>query len=512
MAPRPALRFTALAALAVLSALPSLACGPSSDDAGRGTKADAAEDSSVALGADELERLDPLLAEAVREELARLGQAADADRPAALRSLAELYLANGLNPAAERAYAAALRYEARFAPQDAAKLWYGRATAALRDGRSEDAIGHGERAAELAPSYAPLLWRLGEWRFASGELEAARADYQRAIAAQPQHVGGHLGLARVHLQKGEHDAAAQILATKVLGGPSDGYGRMLLARAMQGLGRDDDARTLSSQSRGAQPVVADPWLSEILQREISRHAQLNRAFSLVRAGRTDEAIALLEPLVAAEPDNVTALSNLASTLFLVGRLDEASKHVQRAQELDPGGYRPVFTQGQIEARRGRTADAIATMRRALALNPAPADVNNALGALLASTGDREGALDAFRAGLRYAPDDLQLLGNAATLARGLDRLEDAKTDYERWLSLAPSHRDRPKMLIGLADVRLRLGDAPGALQILEPFVPALEQKLGPLDPLVVDARVRLVEALELVGRADEAAEQRKRLR
>jgi len=60
------------------------------------------------------------------------------------------------------------------------------------------------------------------------------------------------------------------------------------------------------------------------------------AIPAVRGERWDEAISLYEEALAARPDHVPLLYNLACTESRAGRPDEALQHLQQAVALEPG--------------------------------------------------------------------------------------------------------------------------------------------------------------------------------
>lgn len=451
---------------------------------------------------DGIAALDPLLRTAIEEEVARV--VAEPEEAARWRALGELYYANGFYIEAEGAYAGALERN----PDDPL-AWYGRALAAVVDGRTEEARAFAAKSLELDPTYAPGFWRIGEWCLAEGQLDEAVAWYQRAQAANPAHPGGWIGLARVHLQRGEFQPAAELLLLHVLGGPCDGYGRQLLATAFQHLGRAEEARTLAAQGKGSEPSIPDARFGQILAKGTGRRADIERASALVRSKRAREAVPILEQLHASEPEDPATLSNLAFALLEAGRLDEAEARAREAAELDPAAYRPLLVQGLIAMRRGEAwlPQALALLRRAVDIQPAAADALAPLGLVLVQLGDDAGGLDAYRRAAALDPENLELLQNVGLLERRLGRYEAAEATYRALLDLAPGH------LIGtvaLAEVRSARGDPAGAEALLRGALKTLAPA-GAAHPDVRPVRERLIAALEAQGKTAEAAAERARL-
>jgi tetratricopeptide (TPR) repeat protein len=75
------------------------------------------------------------------------------------------------------------------------------------------------------------------------------------------------------------------------------------------------------------------------------------AIPAVRSERWDEAIALYEEALAARPDHVPLLYNLACTESLAGRLDDALQHLQQAVALEPGRAGNAQTEADFDAIR-----------------------------------------------------------------------------------------------------------------------------------------------------------------
>jgi tetratricopeptide (TPR) repeat protein len=75
------------------------------------------------------------------------------------------------------------------------------------------------------------------------------------------------------------------------------------------------------------------------------------AIPAVREERWDEAIALYEQALAARPDHVPLLYNLARTESLAGRPDDALGHLQQAVALEPERIANVLNDADFDAIR-----------------------------------------------------------------------------------------------------------------------------------------------------------------
>ncbi|MFY9549672.1 MAG: protein kinase [Thermoanaerobaculia bacterium] len=85
-------------------------------------------------------------------------------------------------------------------------------------------------------------------------------------------------------------------------------------------------------------------------------------------GRTEEAIALIEKALGADPGNLTSRIMLADFLAQAGRLDESIALYRAAIESEPLDPRPLFGLADVLKRRGDVTGAIDTLRKAYKLS------------------------------------------------------------------------------------------------------------------------------------------------
>jgi Flp pilus assembly protein TadD len=71
--------------------------------------------------------------------------------------------------------------------------------------------------------------------------------------------------------------------------------------------------------------------------------------ALIYAGRTDEALVLLERLTTEHPDHGGGWINYGLALAAAGRLDEARSALLRALELDPDDERALANLRDLDA-------------------------------------------------------------------------------------------------------------------------------------------------------------------
>ena len=179
-----------------------------------------------------------------------------------------------------------------------------------------------------------------------------------------------------------------------------------------------------------------------------RHRPLLRQLGLLlaEAGRTDEAVRLLEGL--ASPRDVDAMNALGLVLAESGQPVRAREVLRRASAADPTD--PVARQHlalvALHTRQWEEARRESEAALELAGGSLP-QAWNYLGVARRRLGDVQGALAAWEQASRLAPDDYDLLYNIAFTAAGAGEVERAKAAASAFVAGAPPARyaaDLPK--------------------------------------------------------------------
>jgi Tfp pilus assembly protein PilF/peroxiredoxin len=153
----------------------------------------------------------------------------------------------------------------------------------------------------------------------------------------------------------------------------------------------------------------------------------------------------------------------------------------------------LYRLGSLLARTGQRDKARDAYERALALEPDLAEASNDLGALLAEEGELPAAIDRFRAALAATPEYPDALNNLGYALLLTGREGEARELYERALKLQP---DFPEALNNLGLILGRQGDLDGAYRY---FSQALRAR-----PDYGEAANNLALVLVRRGRIDEA--------
>jgi tetratricopeptide (TPR) repeat protein len=187
----------------------------------------------------------------------------------------------------------------------------------------------------------------------------------------------------------------------------------------------------------------------------------HEAEQALAAGRREEAIRMLEELVAAQPASPALRARLGLAAASAGDLEAALRETREAASLVPRSADYRLQLGTIHAARGEIEDAIAVFGEALALEPdLVAGLLLRMAALAKAGRAQAAARDAARA-LELAPGRADVARHVADAWERAGERARAIEAYARVLELAPdSARDHMHLAIHLAAAgRLEESDA-----------------------------------------------------
>ncbi|WP_300974715.1 tetratricopeptide repeat protein [Sphingomonas sp. LHG3406-1] len=158
---------------------------------------------------------------------------------------------------------------------------------------------------------------------------------------------------------------------------------------------DAFARSLALVEEGG--PGSDPWSIHLL-----------RGASLEQAGRWADAKQALEAAHKLAPNNPVVLNYLGYARLERGeQLDEAEAMIAEASRRAPDDASITDSLGWAQFKRGRVDQAIATLQRAAASDPAQSEINEHLGDALYTAGRRYEARFAWNAALVTAESDVR---------------------------------------------------------------------------------------------------------
>ncbi len=131
----------------------------------------------------------------------------------------------------------------------------------------------------------------------------------------------------------------------------------------------------------------------------------------------------------------------AMALHRAGRLDEAEPVYRRLLQLLPDEPNLVHFHGVLLYQRHRLGEAVAAVRRSIALDGSVAAWHNNLGNMLLDQRQVDAAAAAYRRCLELDPGHLEVRNNLACLLRMTGRLAEAETLLRQLLALTPGFAD-----------------------------------------------------------------------
>ncbi|MCH8152630.1 MAG: tetratricopeptide repeat protein [Planctomycetes bacterium] len=163
------------------------------------------------------------------------------------------------------------------------------------------------------------------------------------------------------------------------------------------------------------------------------------ATAQLRAGRFDDALTTLGPVVQRDTGSAIALASAGVALAGLGRSGAAVETLSKAVELSPMAANTRYNLALTYARLGRTDQALQQYREALRLRPNYAQAWLNLGNALARQGQYREAADAFRQAWAIEPNLTPAGLNLGAALRYLGNWKEAVRVWRHGADLAPGH-------------------------------------------------------------------------
>jgi arylsulfatase A-like enzyme/Tfp pilus assembly protein PilF len=273
------------------------------------------------------------------------------------------------------------------------------------------------------------------------------------------------------------------------------------AVASPGIGVDEETRAKLASLGYVAPSATAPKKSGASPLKMAPlFRQFEEAHRLMQLDRSADALAIMEQLVSADPQNAVFRATLARAWRQRGNLPRAIELYRQAvgqAPEDPEAWYNLAAAFQDAGDQQKAGEAIAEALRRDAKRP---EAHNVLGIALASTGRLDAAKGEFERAVAIDPRNARAFNNLGNIARAMNRLDDAEAAYRRAIALAPRYADPLNGLGAVAVQRDKPGDA----------LPLFDQALA-LDPKSSEARLNRGIALLLAGERARAVAQFRQL-
>lgn len=380
-----------------------------------------------------------------------------------------------------------------------------------------------ERVLAIAPNHHQTWGLLARLEERSGNFDAAREAYTRAIEDNLRPAKYILLRALLSIQREQFDSAesdleklpdtyfAKDYALGLIQFRQENYSAAQsffelalnkqadYAPAMYFLG-------LSHFMQGHEQQ-ADSYLSQFLKRAPrSTSAATTLANLQIRRGDLNEAEALLNAVLAQDAENEQALELMAGTLLAQGKQSRAIDIYQNLVELNPDSSEVLTKLGLALLSRGEITLGTANLEKAIALAPGEDRPQLALFLGLLNSGEKEQALAAAEQWVANKPKN-----SSARLALGWSLLANnqvaaAKTAFEEVLVVSPGN---PSATQNLAVLAIKKGDAMAAIDYYQASLEVYPDHVGTITSLAklqlrIGQRQQAIQGLEKVWQQNPA--------
>ncbi|HYV34971.1 MAG TPA: tetratricopeptide repeat protein, partial [Gemmataceae bacterium] len=214
---------------------------------------------------------------------------------------------------------------------------------------------------DINPRAAAFHSNLGLVYQALGQLDQARACFQKALSIQPDLADAHNALGFLLQNQGKIDEAWKHFQTAVNLRPDYPDALNNLGTVLFGKGKVDEAAAQFHQALRLRPD------------SVQAHNNLGLVFA--SKGKLEEAVTFYRQALVLDPTYVQAHNNLGNTLSEQGQLDAAAACYEQALRLNPHYAKASNNLGNVRKMQGRFSDALACYVQAMELDPDNVDTH-----------------------------------------------------------------------------------------------------------------------------------------
>jgi|GEM_PF-1864520 len=281
----------------------------------------------------------------------------------------------------------------------------------------------------LEPNEAGHVMSLGEFYWSSGDKERADGIWKRLLKMGKRPGEGHFLLGETLTDHDQHDAARKEFDAAIAAEPDNTRYRRALA--------------LLHEKTGHIPEALDEWM------RVSERASSERTTSMTRearehiivlwekTSRLDGEIGELARKFNGTPPDLRAGRFLAVALLRLGRMDEARVALERMDTLVPDDAETLAGLEQVYTRQNEPKKAIAVLERLAKSNPGAVEYLYRAADLALGMGDEASALKAAKAVLELAPADANAHARVGELYLRMGYRSEAADSWRQALVIEP---------------------------------------------------------------------------
>lgn len=334
-------------------------------------------------------------------------------------------------------------------------------------GRFAEAQAELNKAAQATPNSMLVAYTQALLAYSQNKPAVANESLQRVLRVAPDHMPSVLLAGAVGLKLGNYFQAEQHFRHYLERNPGNLYARKMLAESLLGAGNTDAA-----------VAVLDAAL-----KEKGDDAQLLALAgeSNLRIRKYDAAAELFEKAVALDPASASMHTSLGLTRLAKGDQQGAVDQLQKAADLDGGSVQAITALIRTEQRLGHYERAMAAVERLEKRQPRNALVYELKGLVFVDMKDAVKARANFRRALEVDPGDFAAVSDLVQLDLQDGKPEQARKDLDDFLDHNKSSTEAMTAQAALADMRHQPKEATAWL---ERAVAAAPHAIGPSASLV----------------------------
>lgn len=335
------------------------------------------------------------------------------------------------------------------------------ATAAMREGRLDEAAKAFGSVVRDSPSFAEGFLDLGLVREEQGRNEEAIINLQKALSLKPRLRGANLFLAIAEYRLNQFDKAAAALQKETALYPSDANAWMWLGVVQLAAENPEEAVTALDKAAKLAPDSVDilyhrgrayllvsknsyEKMFQIDPHSWRVHQVLAQADA--EADRSEDAIAEYQAAIQLAPKQPGLHEDLGTEYWKSGKLELAEAALQQELEIDPNNVLARYKLGTLEAERGEGAKGKELIEGAVRQNPRLKDSGYYLGRAEMELGNNAAAVEAFNRAISAPDTDLEIIQQAwyqlGVVYRRLHRIEDAQKAFATFQKLKDEETQR----------------------------------------------------------------------
>jgi len=217
-------------------------------------------------------------------------------------------------------------------------------------GNVGDAISEVRKALDAEPANTMAVRLLGKYHHLLGENARALTYLEPSVGSMPDDVEGHdllavcLNALERHGEALEHARTAARIDARSFSGWNNmavALAGLALQAEIRALGSDDEARSIHTYTAGLALMKEslDALETALSIEGSSAESWNNRGYALGRCGRVQEAVGMFRRSIGLDPRAMQSYLNLSEVLFVGGDVEEAVRTLDRARAIDPADPR-----------------------------------------------------------------------------------------------------------------------------------------------------------------------------